>query len=119
MKGILTSLANCLNSLEYHAPDTFDDKEHETRWNESLQEYRNVIANPIVYILTISHRHGVDTTVHDNETSANETLDQYCRDWWHEISDQPYPEDGTGIPTYFFANQDNESYDIITTPIQS
>jgi len=119
MKGIVSQLANCLNSLEYLTPEKFDDEEHKRNWEESIKEYHQAINHPVVYLLTISHRHGVDTTVHETQTSADTALDRYCRDWWHEISDQPYPEDGTGIDAYFFATMDGESYDITGTPIQS
>jgi hypothetical protein len=39
---------------------------------------------PTVWVLEISHRHGVDVTVHATEEAARGALVNYCLDWWNE-----------------------------------
>lgn len=41
---LLTALEEAVSRLEYHAPDTFDDKEHELNWIKKMDEWKQLIA---------------------------------------------------------------------------
>src|SRR5262249_14950290 len=43
-------------------------------------------AAPGTYVLTISHRHGDDTTLHPSGDAARAALAGFARQWWHEIT---------------------------------
>ncbi|MFF5265540.1 hypothetical protein ACFY4C_42265 [Actinomadura viridis] len=74
------------------------------------------------HVLTISHRHGDDTTVHLGHEDARSALAEYARQWWDEITggrpvgggDIPQSPDGldddTVITIYF--RRDDEDYSI-------
>jgi hypothetical protein len=44
VNDLVTALANALNSLEYLAPEEFDNAEHEATWKAGLQSYRDTLA---------------------------------------------------------------------------
>lgn len=77
---------------------------------------------PDTYVLTISHRHGDDTTLHPTEEAARAALAEFARQWWHEIADYdgraapgvtgPPPDDDDEAIRIYFEHQDDESYTI-------
>lgn len=79
-------------------------------------------TEPDTYVLTISHRHGDDTTLHPNKKAAHAALAEFARQWWHEITDYdgradpgvtgPPPEDDDEAIQIYFEHQDGESYTI-------
>jgi len=70
-----------------------------------------------VHVLIITHRHGVNVSVHSSVTKANETLYNYVqREWDYEIR-TPFPgpdDDPVGI---YFDVVEHEYYDIETCEI--
>ena len=49
-----------------------------------------------VYVLILSHKHGIDTVPCATQDRAEAELEAYCREWWEEqyLGDLPAP--GTG-----------------------
>jgi hypothetical protein len=80
-------------------------------------------------ILTVSHRHGNDTTLHADEQAARVALAQFARQWWHEIADYegraspgvtgPPPDDDDETIRMYFDHQDDEHYTITPAAMPS
>ena len=88
------------------------------------------VAARTACVLTITHRHGDDITVHDDRAGAMEHLAEFARRWWHEILDydgwiaepgepaapgEPPEDDAEAIGLYF-ARQRGEFWDITQIP---
>lgn len=79
-------------------------------------------AGPALYVLTVSHRHGVNASVHGSEAEATRELAEFARTWWEEITAGtgracpgvtiPPPEDDGEAIRIYFEHQHDESYDI-------
>ena len=63
-----------------------------------------------VWLLTIGHKHGEDTSVHSTEESANDVLYDYVAQWWSEVEDHvedgEMPEDQLEAISLYFHIQD-------------
>jgi len=73
-----------------------------------------------VFVLVITHRHGVNVSVHASEGAAITTLHDYARSWWHEPCAGVPPDAGTPqavIDTYFDAVAD-EWYSLTECPVK-
>lgn len=71
-----------------------------------------------VWVLTISHKHGADVTVHRTEEEAREELASYVEEYWNEwMPDKPVPDtiEEREIDEYF--NQYEEWYTLDETTI--
>jgi hypothetical protein len=71
---------------------------------------------PDAHALVISHRHGVDITLHPSVEDARIALAGFARRWWHETDGGPGvagppDDDDEAIGTYF-EHQEDESYTI-------
>lgn len=64
-----------------------------------------------VWVLIIQHKHGTACRVYGAEPLALDSVDQWCRAWWHEVSDKAYPTEG-GVEEYFERQSGRESYDL-------
>jgi hypothetical protein len=79
-------------------------------------------SEPTLYVLTISHRHGDDISVHGSQAEATGTLAEFARYWWEEITagtgracpgvTAPPPEDDEEAIRIYFEHQHDESYAI-------
>ena len=69
-------------------------------------------------LLTITHEHGVNTSMHESRRDAEATLAEYVRSWWLSEAGEgvPMPENPSrAIEDYFMDHAPHEDYDI-TTP---
>ncbi|MEU8310329.1 hypothetical protein AB0C84_42845 [Actinomadura sp. NPDC048955] len=78
---------------------------------------------PDTHVLTISHRHGVDTILYADHEDATSALADYARRWWNEITssqtegDRKIPQSVGGLDddtviSIYFDHQGGESYGI-------
>lgn len=64
-----------------------------------------------VFVLRISHRHGVDVTIHTTHGAALQAASEFARQWWSEHDDTDPPEDDDEVLEEYFGSG-RESYDI-------
>lgn len=77
-------------------------------------------AQVTVRTLTISHKHGEDTSVHLTEETAKDALHAYVQQWWSERAgmlsapDVPedVPEDRDEAISLYFTEHPNEYYSL-------
>lgn len=69
-----------------------------------------------VWVLTITHKHGDNKTVHLSAKAADDELRSYVTEWWGQEfgDDEPMPEDGA-IDDYFEKMEGREGYEIDET----
>ena len=66
-----------------------------------------------VWILNISHRHGIDTWVCASEDRAYQRLIQYVDEWWdREMENTPRPTDNNISVEKYFSNAQDEWWSI-------
>jgi hypothetical protein len=58
----------------------------------------------MVFVVVISHREGMDVTVHQSHTKARDYLADYCRERWS--SDDPPPDDPEEAIIHYFEDKD-------------
>jgi hypothetical protein len=77
----------------------------------------------VVWVLSISHRHGEDISVHQTDKGANAALAAYCAEYWDECDqngeDHDKPDDIDDLITQYFDGTDNESYEIRCLTLQA
>ena len=69
----------------------------------------------IVWVLTIEHRHGHDTSVHQSEDGARNWLAEYVREWWNDggwLDDEQPPEDDSEAIDLYFEKVGDEYYSL-------
>lgn len=73
-----------------------------------------------IHVLSITHKHGVNVTVHKTADGAAAKLAEYVREEWAaEIDDVPaLHNDDLAITFYFERLQDREWYDITELELQ-
>jgi hypothetical protein len=70
-----------------------------------------------VWTLAISHKHGIDTTVHASIEGARDWLMDWCKEWWMpEFGEQPLTTDEL-IDRYFEEMEDREWYELNETQV--
>ena len=76
-----------------------------------------------IYVLTIEHRHGTNISVHQTRAGAEASLDEYVREYWHELSRERPPEMPKAaeerIEIYFEDHPQNETFDIVECEVQA
>lgn len=66
-----------------------------------------LLSDGDVWVLTIDHRHGSDTTVHRSEAGARKWLAGYVREWWDDAvvrggaPAEPPEDDDEAVELYF------------------
>lgn len=75
-----------------------------------------------LYVLTISHRHGDDTSLHDSASEACGSLADFARRWWHEIAGRPGvsaspPGSDAEAVRVYFENKPDEHHAITAVPL--
>jgi len=74
--------------------------------------------DPVIWVATISHKHGHNFYVDTTDDGLTKQMAQYCRDCWDEVSDHDeVPDDHTGIPDqmvidFYFEHNDQEYIDV-------
>lgn len=72
-----------------------------------------------VYVLTISHRHGVNVTVHKTAEGARAKLLEYVREEWAgEMEGEVIPTDSDEAIDAYFDNG-HEEYDCTESTLQA
>jgi hypothetical protein len=81
-------------------------------------------AGDTVWLLTVWHRGGEDTTVHISERAAYGGLLTFVEQFWDEVKDRDtgevaeWPDDPReAIQTYFDYHSDDEGYTILAQPV--
>ena len=87
-------------------------------------------AGAVVWLLTIGHRHGHDTTVHHCESAAREGLLGFVAKYWGEVVGLEYdtgarrrtvpeqmPADSAAAIDIYFAAHDGEWFDIAESKV--
>jgi hypothetical protein len=77
----------------------------------------------VVWVLSISHRHGEDISVYQTDTGANAALAAYCAEWWdNECSRngvyRTRPADIDQLISQYFDGTDDENYEIRCLTLQ-
>ena len=73
-----------------------------------------------VTVLSISHRHGTDTTVHISLAAAREALHAWVVEWWDkEIPNRPRPEDPEEAIQMYFERVSDEGADLFPCTIEA
>lgn len=66
-----------------------------------------------VWLLCISHRHGVNKYVHKTEAGAYAELAEFAAQWWSERHpDRPIPVKESDIVSTYFDGHDDEYFEI-------
>jgi len=65
---------------------------------------KSIEPNPTVWILTVGHKHGEDTSVHSTEAFAYDALHDYVVEWWDEI------EEHVKVPDDWYDSPDGDIY---------
>lgn len=65
-----------------------------------------------VWVLTISHKYGVDTVVFRTFESAHADLVKFVTEWWDERKDYPMPDDKDMAIEEYFWDHPYEYYDL-------
>jgi hypothetical protein len=74
----------------------------------------SVKSEPVsVKVLTISHKHGTDVTVHRNEASARKALYDFAVEWWD--GQDPLPSTPAAAVNAYFSLNEDESWEIDST----
>lgn len=72
-----------------------------------------------VHTLSITHRHGVNLTVHPSRADLDATLDAYVKEWWKdEMGDEPMPSDRADAYDMYFDHVEDEFCDIESHTIE-
>jgi len=67
-----------------------------------------------VWVLTITYKHGTDSTVHRTEEGALNELDQYCQLYWSDFcNEEPIPDTQEERCHLYFSKAEGEDlYDL-------
>ncbi len=67
-------------------------------------------------ILAISHRHGLDATAHPSREAAEAKLDEFCKEWWHELGGaHEMPDEREARRETYFGARPDEGADLYET----
>lgn len=75
-------------------------------------------AAPLIWLLTIEHKHGEEQSAHLTEDAAKDALHAYVQEWWEKDGpggDIPTDRD-TVIIAYFYGDKAAESYSLTEFP---
>lgn len=73
-----------------------------------------------VWVLTISHKHGIDTEVYDTEEAARDGLLDYVKQWWDEYDhDDEMPADRDQAISRYFDDRDDEWVDLVECVVRT
>jgi hypothetical protein len=74
----------------------------------------------IIWILSITHKHGTTVTAHRNQEGALDELANYVAQFWlEEMGDEAIPSaDGDAIQAYFAKLSDREYFSIEECELQ-
>ena len=73
----------------------------------------------IIFVATISHRHGFNVYAATTHDSALGLVADYCREWWPDIDAKGSPpaDDNEAVNRYFDNTANEEYFDITETEL--